>query len=97
MLSWLTLELESSYGQCFGCRPFRKLYFSGGVRMGAETCKAADIYSPHEFWSVGRIVEKELVVANEGKEKWKFETEVFSNGYKIFQFLKRPIKQAARH
>lgn len=76
--------------------PFRKLYFSGGVRMGTETCKAADIYSPHEFWSVGRIVEKELVVANEGKEKWRFETEVFSNGYKIFQFLKRPIKQAAR-
>jgi len=27
---------------------------------------------------------------NEGKEKWAFETDVFSNGYKIFLFLRRP-------
>lgn len=25
-------------------------------------------------------------------DKWRFETEVFSNGYKIFQFLKRPLR-----
>jgi Zn-dependent peptidase ImmA (M78 family) len=74
---------------------FRKLYFSGGVRMAAETCKAADIYSPHEFWSVGRNAEKELVVSSHDKERWRFETEVFSNGYKIFQFLKRPVKPPA--
>lgn len=76
--------------------PFRKLYFSG-VRISEETSKAAEIYSPHEFWSVGRIVEKELIIENQGKEKWKFEAEVFSNGYKIFQFLKRPIKGELRN
>lgn len=73
-------------------QPFRKLFFSGGVKMKGETCKAAEIYSPHEFWSIGSILEKELVIESQGKEKWKFETEVFSNGYKIFQFLRRPIK-----
>ena len=76
--------------------PFRKLYFSGSVTMGGDTCKAAEIYSPHEFWSVGKVVEKELVIENEGGENWRFETEVFSNGYKIFQFLKRPIKTRSR-
>lgn len=74
--------------------PFRKLYFSGGFSMDSDTCKAKDIYSPHEIWSVGRVVEKELAIASQGKEKWRFETEVFSNGYKVFQFLRRPIKRA---
>lgn len=76
--------------------PFRKLYFSGGVSMDSDSCKARDIYSPHEVWSVGRVMENELVIASQGKEKWRFETEVFSNGYKVFQFLKRPVKRSAR-
>jgi len=76
--------------------PFRKLYFSG-VQMNAEKCKAAEIYSPNQAWSVGHICEKELVVESEAKEKWRFETEVFSNGYKIFQFLKRPIPSNAKN
>jgi hypothetical protein len=42
-------------------------------------------------YSVGRVVERELSVLNEGKEKWAFETDVFSNGYKIFLFLRRPL------
>jgi Zn-dependent peptidase ImmA (M78 family) len=70
--------------------PFRKLYFAG-VQMTEEKCKAAEIYSPNPTWSVGKIAQKELVIESEGKEKWRFETEVFGNGYKIFQFLKRPI------
>jgi len=76
--------------------PFRKLYFSG-VRMAEETSKAREIYHPHELWSVGKVLEKELVIECQNKEKLRFETEVFSNGYKIFQFLKRPIKPASRH
>lgn len=70
--------------------PFRKLYFSG-VQMNDEKCKAAEIYSPNPIWSVGQIAHKELVIESESKEKWRFETEVFSNGYKIFQFLKRSL------
>jgi hypothetical protein len=72
--------------------PFRKLYFSGSVKMDAETCKASDLYGPQEYWSVGKITEKEIIISSNGKEKWRFESEVFSNGYKIFQFLKRPLK-----
>jgi hypothetical protein len=74
--------------------PFRKLYFSG-VQMNSEKCKAAEIFSPNQTWRVGRICEKELVVESDSKEKWRFETEVFSNGYKIFQFLKRPLPAKA--
>ena len=76
--------------------PFRKLYFSG-VRMTEETSKAREIYHPNESWSVGKVFEKELVIESQNKEKLHFETEVFSNGYKIFQFLKRPIKPVSRH
>ena len=72
------------------------MYFSG-VSMTAETSKARDIYHPHEFWSVGNVFEKELVIESQNKENLRFETEVFSNGYKIFQFLKRPIKRDSRH
>ena len=56
-----------------------------------NTCKAAEIFGANESYSVGRVVERELSVLNEGKEKWAFETDVFSNGYKIFLFLRRPL------
>jgi Zn-dependent peptidase ImmA (M78 family) len=75
--------------------PFRKLYFTG-VQMTEEKCKAAEIYSPNLTWNVGQIAEKELVVESAEKEKWRFETEVFGNGYKIFQFLKRPLQTKAK-
>ncbi len=75
--------------------PFRKMYFAG-VKMTEEKCKAAEIYSPNQSWSVGQIAEKELAIESENKEMRRFETEVFSNGYKIFQFLKRPIPTKSR-
>jgi hypothetical protein len=65
--------------------------------MSEDTCKAKEIYSPHEFWSVGKVMEKELVISGQDTEKWRFETEVFSNGYKIFEFLKRPLKRGSRN
>ncbi len=71
---------------------FRRLYFSA-VQISGDTSKAAELFGPNEFWRVGNIVEKELAVENRGKEAWRFETEVFSNGYKIFQFLKRPVSK----
>jgi Zn-dependent peptidase ImmA (M78 family) len=76
--------------------PFRKLYFAG-IQMTDEKCKAAEIYSPNPTWGVGKIAEKELVIESEGKEKWRFETEVFNNGYKIFQFFKRPVQAKSRN
>jgi len=69
---------------------FRKLYFSG-VQTQEKSTPASKLYSPNKLWSVGTVAEKELLVHSGGKESWRFETEVFGNGYKIFQFLKRPI------
>lgn len=70
---------------------FRKQYFSG-VQLTESTCKASELYAPNSFWTVGQVLENESVINNEGKEEWRFNTEVFSNGYKIFQFLKKPVK-----
>ncbi len=70
--------------------PFAKLYFSA-VGMAEDTCKASELFQPKEFWRVGEIVENELVVDSNEKGKFRFETEVFSNGYNIFQFLRRPV------
>jgi IrrE N-terminal-like domain len=73
---------------------FRKRFFSG-VGMSTETCRASEIYR-QDFCKVGQVVENELTVGRADNEKFKFEIEVFNNGYKIFQFLKRPIKRATR-
>ena len=71
---------------------FRRLYFSG-IGMSSATCKASEIYGK-ESYRVGQIIEKELAVDSEDKEKFKFETEVFGNGYKVFQFLKRSVTRS---
>jgi hypothetical protein len=73
-----------------GSPSFRKLFFTG-VQLNGGTCKASEIYSPSGFLSLGQVVERELVVESQGKDKYRFETEIFSNGYKIFQFLRRPL------
>jgi hypothetical protein len=70
--------------------PFRKAYFSN-VRMSEDTCRSGEVSGKEGPLRVGEIVEKELIVRGDAKETWRFETEVFSNGYKVFQFLKRPL------
>jgi len=75
--------------------PFRKLYFSG-VQMAVEKCKAVDICGPNDAWRIGRIIEKDLTIEDRGRAKWRFESEIFSNGYKIFQFLRQPSTRATR-
>lgn len=68
--------------------PFRKTYFSG-LETSDDKCKASDIYGANASWRIGSIGERDLVVHGQGDEALRFETEVFNNGYKIFQFLKR--------
>jgi len=75
--------------------PFRKLFFAS-VRMTDDKCKLADIAGPQESLRTGQTIERELTIENQNKEKWRFETEIFSNGYKIFQFLRRPILNSSR-
>jgi len=73
---------------------FRKLYFSN-LTLSDETCSAAEIYEPHIFLRPGQVIEKELKIEREGQSPWRFNTEVFSNGYKLFQLLLRPVITSA--
>jgi Zn-dependent peptidase ImmA (M78 family) len=65
--------------------PFRKQFFRN---LEAEPNRfiASELYKP-KYW--GQITERELIVGAEGRSRGTFETEVFSNGYKIFQFIKK--------
>jgi hypothetical protein len=65
--------------------PFRKLFFAG-VKSNPNKFTASELYEP-KHW--GQVTEGELVVAKDDNSKWHFDTEVFSNGYKIFQLVKR--------
>lgn len=69
---------------------FRRDYFSG-VELNEGKCKAADIFGRSLVWPVSSVVEHELTIDREGKIPWHFETEVFTNSYKVFQFVRRPI------
>jgi Zn-dependent peptidase ImmA (M78 family) len=65
--------------------PFQRLYFSG--QLTSDPSKAAELFKSSDYWKVGQIVESEVVIEAPSK-RWVFEAEVFSNGYKIFQFLR---------
>lgn len=73
---------------------FRKLFFAA-LQVTDGTCSGADLFGA-AAWRIGNVVEKELVVSSQGKQKWRFETELFSNGYKIFQFIQRQINSATK-
>jgi len=66
--------------------PFRKLYFYGSVSMDSGTCKSRDIYSPHKIWSVGRVVEKELAVASQGKKSGDLKLRYSATGTRSSSF-----------
>ena len=63
--------------------PFRKQFFAG-LQTSEPAIPAAELYNPRRW---GQIVDQELII-----EKWRFHTEIFSNGYKIFQLLVRPLE-----
>jgi hypothetical protein len=70
-------------------QPFKRLYFSG--QLTCDPCKASEIFKTDQRTKTGEIVQTEVIV--EASEKWRFTCEVFSNGYKIFQFLSRLVKK----
>lgn len=63
--------------------PFRKQFFAG-VQTSEPAVAAAELYNPRRW---GEIVSQELFVEN-----WRFHTEIFNNGYKIFQLVVRPLE-----
>jgi hypothetical protein len=60
--------------------PFRKRFFSG-VNTKEESFPGGELYKPRHW---GDILKEHLTV-----DRWRFETELFSNGYKIFQLIVR--------
>lgn len=71
--------------------PFRKEYFSA-VELKEETIKARDLCGKEVWWGIEDIVERELVVEGAEKRSWHFQTEIFTNGYRLFQFVLPPRK-----
>jgi hypothetical protein len=69
---------------------FRQLYFSA-VQLSGGKCKGSEILGSQNGWTLTNVLEQELSVEREGKSALRFETEIFSNSYKLFQFLKRPL------
>lgn len=69
---------------------FRRDFFSS-VSLSDGTCKASEIFGDSSGSMRGNVIEHELTIDREGKSPWHFETEVFTNSYKVFQFLRRPI------
>jgi Zn-dependent peptidase ImmA (M78 family) len=68
---------------------FRKRYFSaleikGGTISGTELCQKG------KWWGVDDVAEHDLVVGHGDKSAWHFHTQLFSNGYKVFQFVLPP-------
>jgi Zn-dependent peptidase ImmA (M78 family) len=65
---------------------FRKKYFSG--------LESSDALRRSDFFGTGLfrkdVVEQELTVEASSGRCWKFETEVFTNTYKLFQFIVKP-------
>jgi Zn-dependent peptidase ImmA (M78 family) len=62
---------------------FRRRFFA---RLTATPNRftRSELYKP-KLW--GQVVQDELVLDGEGRERKRFETELFSNGYKIFQLI----------
>jgi len=68
---------------------FSKHYFTA-VESKEPFSRGADIFKVHAARNVANIAETQLVVERADKGNWYFETELFTNGYKIFQFVVRP-------
>ena len=65
--------------------PFQKQFFRN-LQSEPNRFNRSDLYGP-KYW--GEITEREFIVGNGENSKWHFDTDVFSNGYKIFQLIKR--------
>lgn len=71
--------------------PFRRLYFAG-VQSESEFSRGSDIFQVHGVSQIGNIVRTELQVEKHNGGQWVFDTELFTNGYKVFQFVIGPEK-----
>jgi hypothetical protein len=67
-------------------RPFKRKYFAG-VEADAELTRGSDIFKVHGSANIGNIVRSELKVEKHDGSLWTFDSELFTNSYKIFQLV----------
>jgi hypothetical protein len=67
--------------------PFRKRFFSG-VKTKEESFPGMELYDPKRW---GDIVKEDLTVDSSDGGAWRFDTELFSNRYKVFQLVVRSL------
>ena len=73
---------------------FRQKYFSS-VQVSGDVCKISEIIGNQSEWPLNGLIERELdIERGQDHPVWRFETEIFSNSYKLFQFLRRPIRRS---
>lgn len=72
--------------------PFKRKYFSA-VESSEGFSRGSEIFQVHGYRDVSDILRTELVVEKDGGEAWHFESEVFTNGYKIFQLVLQEIRK----
>lgn len=70
---------------------FKRLYFSAVV-SDVEFSQGSDIFKVHGLSQIGNVVSSELCVGKHGDGEWLFNSELFTNGYKVFQFVIGPEK-----
>lgn len=73
---------------------FRRKYFSA-VQVSGGKCKASEVLGPQLAWATN-VTERELTVDRDGHKPWHFDTEVFTNSYKVFQFVRSPKSAISR-
>lgn len=70
--------------------PFRKAYFSG-LQVTGRSIPQSELLPAGPHWGINHHVEREMSVQG-NRQDWQFDTELFSNGYKVFQFIVRESK-----
>jgi len=66
--------------------PFKRKYFAG-VKTDSELTRGSDIFQVHGTANIGNIVQTEMSVQRQDGGLWVFNSELFTNSYKIFQFV----------
>lgn len=82
-------DLEYKIHYTITAPEFRRRFFSG-IEIKSGTIPGTELGQKQGWWGVGSITEQELVVSRDKGSAWHFDTEIFTNGYKIFQFVLPP-------
>jgi Zn-dependent peptidase ImmA (M78 family) len=67
-------------------RPFKRKYFAA-VETDSELTRGSDIFKVHGSANIGNVIRSELKVEKHHGGAWVFDSELFTNSYKIFQFI----------